>query len=304
MCLRACLPVLLFWALPAIAQPTITNGPMAFGEIVRVDDRPYAVVTRWGASTRDGRRASIEVGAPGERGRAVWTGGAAITDAATNGRSILVAMIGGGGSIGVVLVPLEGGRPARGREQSVRRLAGSDRSPIGVTVTAHGEGYTVFWQEASNESPNALYQTFAVDVGANGELSEPRALPQVQWPIAAAIFDGQRYLLALYYATGSPTGTRLCAVHVAQDRPSEHPWWASRPGMITEVQLHLSAAGRVHAVYRGGDEGRALLSVDVTEGQWGREAQAPAEHGPIPEGEIFGARVDGERVRPDRASLR
>ncbi len=88
-------------------------------------------------------------------------------------------------------------------------------------------------------------------------------------------------------------------------RPQEHPWWASRPGLIDEGQLFVRGE-RVTALYRGGPDGERLLQVDVSAGSWGREAEAPRPRGRLgPEG-VFGGRLDGEqlavsvRPRPSR----
>ena len=108
-----------------------------------------------------------------------------------------------------------------------------------------------------------------------------------------------RAFLFLFYGDGvGPRGTRLCGVHVdaATWRPQEHPWWASRPGLIDEARLFVRGS-RVTALYRGGGEGDRLLEVDVSEGQWARQARPGRPRARLGPTALFGGRLVGDELR-------
>src|SRR5690606_9180923 len=112
-------------------------------------------------------------------------------------------------------VPIAGDRPGAPAPLTIPRVAGADRVPVGITVTARPDGFAVIWQEGSVQSPNATWQTFEARFDRSGRpASAPRQLARVPWPIADVIHQGGRYLMLLYFGGGSPEHTRLCAVHV------------------------------------------------------------------------------------------
>lgn len=296
MSLRA-LSVCLLIALPASAAAQSSQS--ISGRVVFVGDEPWVVAQRW-----NGRTGYVEVRGPngstrGELSAPGWLGCAASDE------GILIAIAESGpAAVRAAWIPAEGGRPGRPRLFQIPRSGGRESAPVGVAVTTRPEGFAVLWQEASNQNPMALWQTYEARVDASGVLSgSPRELPQARWPIADAAWVNGRYYFLLYYGTGAPERTRLCGVHVNEaGHPEEHPWWATREGLIGEAHL-IVAGDRVHAIYRGGQDGGQLLEADVTSGGWGGEVQEPRSHGAIAPHEAYGAR-GGATVRIERADLR
>ena len=106
-------------------------------------------------------------------------------------------------------------------------------------------------------------------------LMQPTAVP-IPWSLGAIIDDGRGYTLAVNYDGAAPNQTRICFVTLSRTgQPEQHPWWGSRPDVVTDVQLVL-VGGKVNAVYRGGASGGSLLGVvaDKDKGAWGVEAAA------------------------------
>lgn len=273
--------------------------PSRSGQLVLVGETPWAVVQEW-----DGQRASLEIRGPsGSRRGALEAPG--FVAAASNDHGILVGIVHAApAAVRALWVPIADGRPGTPAPLTIARVAGDDRTPVGISVTARPDGFAVIWQEGSTASASALWQTFEARFGPSGQAAgTSRALGAVSWPIADVVHLGGRYLMLLYFGGASPEGTRLCAVHVDESgRPQEHPWWASRPGVISEARLVVHGA-RAIAVYRGGLDGRTLLEADVTEGAWAREAPEPRRHGAIAPDEAYGLRADGARVRVERLRL-
>jgi len=292
--LAACLLL----ATPSVASAQ-QGSPSRSGQLVLVGETPWSVIQEW-----DGQRASLEIRGPrgATRGPLASPGWIA---AASNANGIFVGIAHAGpAAVRALWVPIADGRPGTPAPLTIARVAGDDRMPVGITVTPRPDGFAVIWQEGSTQSPSALWQTFEARFDPSGQpAGAPRALGQVSWPIADVLFLGGRYLVLLYFGGASPEGTRLCAVHVDENgRPEEHPWWASRPGVISEARL-VAHGARAIAVYRGGLDGRTLLEADVTEGSWGREAPEPRRHGSIAPDEAYGLRADGARVRIERVPL-
>lgn len=292
------LAVCLLFVLPASAAAQGRSS--VFGRVVFVGETPWTVVERW--TPRGG---SIELRGPsgvsrGELPSPGWLAAAARDD------GILVAIASSGpAAVRTAWIPITDGRAGTPRPMTVPRMAGEGFAPVGVSIARRPDGFAVIWQEGSTTDPSATWQTYEARLGPHGEaLGSPRAFAQVPWPIADALYTSGATFLLLYYGTNDPQRTRLCAVHIDENgAPREHPWWASREGLIGEAHL-VERAGRVLAVYRGGRDGDVLLEADVTNGGWAQEAPEPRAHGPIDAVEAYGERVVGGELRIHRAGLR
>ncbi len=295
--LRAPLVCLLLVALPAAAAAQSSQS--ISGRVVDVRGEPWVVVQRFGRTS-----GSIEVRGPrgatrGELDAPGWMA------AAASGDGVLVAIAQSGpAAVRAAWFPAEDGRPLRPRLVSIPRVAGRDFAPVGVSVTARPGGFAVLWQEGSTRDPNETWRTYEARLdGAGALIGAPRQLPQVPWPIADAAWVSGRYFLLLYYGTSAPERTRLAAVHVNDaGHPEEHPWWATREGLIGEARC-VVAGERALALYRGGPDGGELLEADVTSGAWAREVPSPTSHGRIAPEDAYGARHDGQ-LRVERVDLR
>jgi len=279
----------------ASAQDTV------FGESHFIGDRPVDVLVRWG--DQRGRPHGTVTVRSGDAVREVHSGGPAYAWAAANDRGVLVALVGASATVEVAFTPIAEGRPGRVVRNSLRRLAGEDRSPVGAAVASRPDGFAVFWQEASTSNPQSLYETYLARFDQDGRPSGESMRVNAAWPIADVVWtpaQGQYYFL-LYYGGGDPRGTRLCGVHIDEQSLTnvEHPFWVSRPGMIDEARL-VTNGSRVFAVYRDDDQ---IFETEVTAGTWGQEpAGAPRSHGRAGANVAYGLRASGSgievRVRP------
>jgi hypothetical protein len=269
--------------LAALAQAP----PSATGRIVYAGEDAFSIVQRW-----EGRRGSLRVRGPNGVQSTPLTEPAFIT-AAARADAVLIALT-SGSSVRVIFVPIAEGRPGTPRDHAVARPGGRQLTPVGASIAVRPDGFELVWQEAPTVDPNAAWSTFDARFDARGrQVGASRAFPQVPWPIADAGVLGGQLFLVLYFSGGMPNDTRLCAVRISDAGDAlEHPWWASRPGNIGEVQLAIVGA-RAIAVYRDGSE---LLEADVTAGGWGQESPEPRRHGALGEGEIFGVRGSADAV--------
>lgn len=296
--------LMLFAAPVAAAQPA-PPSPTVFGETHFVGETPVDVVVRWRmAERRIQPQGTVEVRV-GERATRVHEGGPAYAWAAANERGVLVALVGASASVEVAFVPVVEGRPGSPRAGSVTRLAGADRAPIGAAVAARPDGFAVFWQEASTSNPSATYQTFVALFDPEGRPRGGSQAVQAPWPIADVAWLPERgqYYFLVYYGGADPRGTRLCGVHVdgQAQRNLEHPWWASRPGMIDEARLVVGPGDRVIALYR---DGGRLFEIDVSEGSWGRDPRVHARpHGDLAPDASWGARRRAGAIEVLRSPL-
>lgn len=290
-----CLTLAISSASIASAQDTV------FGESHFVGDRPIDVIVRWG--DRRGQPHGTVTVRSGTATRSVHDGRPAYAWAASNGRGVLVALVGASATVEVRFTPLVDGRPGPVVRSSVRRLAGEGRSPIGAAVATRPDGFAVFWQEASTSTPGALYETYLARFDRDGRPSGESVRVNASWPIAdVAWLPGRnQYYFLLYFGGSDPRGTRLCGVHIDEARLTnvEHPFWASRPGMIDEARL-VTSGDRVFAVYRDDDR---LLEQEVTAGSWGRNPpNAPRQHGRVAANVAYGLRATAGgievRLRP------
>jgi hypothetical protein len=174
------------------------------------------------------------------------------------------------------------------------RRTGNDSAPTAVVICPDPEGFTVLWQEQSTRDPNGEARAYLGRIGVDGRWIAPAAAVPIPWAIGAIARTGDHYHLAVYYDGARPDQTRLCFVTLsAAGQPEQHPWWATPPEMVDEVQLQ-PVGSEVVAYYRGGAHGAALRSVRVTTpGQWGTEPPAPADHGTIAAGEDYALRLAG-----------
>src|SRR5690606_27441750 len=160
------------------------------GQLVLVGETPWAVIQQ-----QDGQRASLEVRGPrGSRRGPLEAPG--FVAAASNDDGIFVAIVHAApAAVRALWVPIAGGGPGTPVPLTVARIAGDGRMPVGVSVAARPDGFAVVWQEASTQSPSALWQTFEARFDPSGRpAGAPRALGAVSWPIADVIFFEGRYL--------------------------------------------------------------------------------------------------------------
>lgn len=275
---------LLAFASTAGAQPG-----SSYAEIRYVGETPVEVVVdRRVRVVATGRTKAV----PGSNGASAYAG--------TSDDGVLLALV-GRDSLRAVFVPV--GADGLGNPSAARRIerpAARGHSPVGAAIAPMPDGFALFWQEADDTNAGAAYQTFVQRLGPTGEPSgEPQAV-QAVWPLAAAAYmpETNRFYFLLFYGGGDPRQTRLCGVHIDATtlRPQEHPWWASRPGLIDEGQLFVRG-NQVLALYRGGPEGDQLLEVDVSQGGWAQEAAEPTARGALGGAGVFGARLQGDRLR-------
>jgi hypothetical protein len=271
-----------------------------FGRVVFVGATPWTIVERWSPSG-----GAIEVRGPGGVARgelpsAGWLAAAARED------GILVAIAASGPpAVRAVWIPVADGRAGRPRPITIPRVASEGFAPVGIAIAARPDGFALLWQEGSTANPMDTWRTYEARLDPRGApIGTPRQLTAVPWPIADALYVNGATFLLLYYGSNDPRRTRLCAVRVDENgRPREHPWWASRQGLVGEA--HLVAVGhRVLAVYRGGPSGGMLLEADVTNGRWAREVAEPRRHGAIDALDAYGERVEAGRLRIERVGLR
>ncbi|MBI2898188.1 MAG: hypothetical protein HYY06_31855 [Deltaproteobacteria bacterium] len=291
------------------AQPMPPNGGEASWEDVRlVEGGAFRVRTQWSGSPSDRPPTStitcsrlgpdlVATGEPLElhRGPTVVPAIAARAD----GTSAVVVLVHEGAEpfVKVAVVELRAGAQGSPR---VRRVVAAPRgnsrySPSWAVAAADPDGFTILWQEISATDPTDA-RTMLSRIRPDGTwIAEPRAVA-VPWATAAIAWNGEGYLLALYFGGfggQSSGGIRLCFVTLSADgRPGEHPWWASPEERIGEVQLLPSRDG-IAAFWRGGAGGTELRStISNGVGQWGREPRAPTSHGRIEEAEAFALRLD------------
>ena len=276
--------LLLVGASPASAQPESSYAEIRYAGDTPVEvivDRRVRVVA--GTTTKElphSSRASAFAGASDD--------------------GLLIALV-GPDSVRPVFVPIAEGRlgePRAGRP--IERPAARGHSPVGAAVAPMPDGFGLFWQEADDRNASAAFQTYFQKLGPGGQPTGEPTIVQAVWPLAAAAYmpESNRFYFLLFYAGSDPRQTRLCGVHIDATtlRPQEHPWWASRPGLIDEGQLHLRG-NQVLALYRGGPDGEQLLEVDVSQGGWAQEPAAPTPRGRLGGTGVFGARLEGDRLR-------
>jgi hypothetical protein len=252
--------------------------------------------SRWSKPARgNAATASVELELGGSKKPVeLYKGKTVRADVATRPGSVLVALIHGGAAptIRFALADVSGKNPKLASVK-VARPTDTERRPASVVACGDPQGFTVLWQEESIRDPNADVKTYFCRVAPDGTLIEKPRLVAVPWALAGLVHNGHGYHLGLFYDGAQPGQTRLAMVTLNdKGAPEQHPWWATAPGDLADVQL-VAVGGRVTAFFRGGPSAEDLESTDVTAvGQWGREPAAAARHGKI-SGETFGVRVEG-----------
>jgi hypothetical protein len=157
--------------------------------------------------------------------------------------------------------------------------------PFAVAATATPDGFAVFFQEIQADNP-ANAHTYLLKLDRDGKPIGGAASVAVPWALAAAAHNGHGFHLALFYSRGR-AGTRLSMVSLNEaGAPEQHPDWASRPGLVRDVQLvarpRTDQAPEIRAIFRGGTGGDRLMSRDVTSiGRWGNEPSPSRDLGAI-----------------------
>ena len=178
------------------------------------------------------------------------------------------------------LVRREGAAHRLGDVRRIARPGGNAGVPFAVAATPVPDGFVVFFQEVEMNDPSAAH-TYLLHLDRLGIPRGPAREVRVPWSLAAAVWNGDGFHLALIYP-GAREGMRLSMVSLtAEGVPEQHPDWSSRAGYIADVHL-VSANGRVRAFYRGGRGGTRLLESDVTQIRgWGSEPPRARDHGAL-----------------------
>lgn len=166
-----------------------------------------------------------------------------------------------------------------GKTQKIERPGKRADIPFAVVMTPTPTGFTVLFQDIEAANANEAH-TYAVELDEDGIVaSEPREVA-IPWALGDAIWNGNGYHLALFYA-GDMNGVRLSMVSCdAKLTPQQHPDWASRAGLVSDVHL-VGDGKRIRAFYRGG-MGDRLLEADVTKiRNWGSEPPKAKDHGAL-----------------------
>lgn len=309
------LPLLVTALVPALAAaqppPGAPPGPRVWNHVRFAGDREVRVRTAWQSSS-PGAEAEVTLRVAGRPGQLeLHRGPAIVTDVAADGDRVLVAMseMAPGGSLHLALVEVPADGPPRVVARRRARIGERRWTPTAVATTATPDGFAVLWQAQSfqGRGRGGQARTLLARVGEDGGWSRRPSTVPVPWAIAGLVWNGGGYHLALYYDGSQPNQTRLCMVTLTEaGQPEQHPWWASRPGMVDEVQL-VRDGEQILAVYRGGPSGMQLLSRDVRPvGAWGQDVGAATDRGRIGADEEFALRVDGgavQVVRRDDAEL-
>lgn len=285
----ACL-FILTGASSALAQP----GAQVEARAARIGNQTVRVETRW---EQDGDGSGKLFTGRGRPTTLYRGGGGAATIATGHGAWLVAYEIDAARNpFRARVVKRQGERLTIGDEVSFARPGNRHDLPFAVVAAATPDGFAIFFQEVQEDDPSAAHTYLAQvdDDGARrGEVREV-AIP---WTLAAAIWNGQGFHLALIYP-GSQTGMRLSMVSTTPEGgPQQHPDWASAAGMVSDV--HLAKSGdRILAFYRGGGGGRIFES-DVTQVRtWGSEPPEARRHGAVGPQEMIVLRRDGRNVRP------
>ena len=246
----------------------------------------------WDASKRS-EKVTLDTVDP-KKSLQLYKGKKVRADVAARDGSLLVAMIRGGSDpfVRFSLVDLSGSEPKL-VSVKVARPADAERRPASVVATADPQGFSVIWQEESTKDPSADVKSYFTRVTPAGKLSTKPTLVAIPWALAALAHDGKGYHLALFYDGAQRGETRLAMVTLSADgAPQQHPWWASAPGDINDVEL-VRIGARVLAYYRAGASAAELFASDVTaEGQWGQEPSPAQSQGKIAPDEVYAVTSD------------
>lgn len=294
----------LFMAILSVAgaasgQPPPQMGPRAWNLVRFAGENEVTVRTTWAP---DGQSGEVMLLAAGRGSIALYRGGRAITAVATSGATVLAAITEiDGARTHLVLVDLATDGPPR--RLTTESPGGSAVTPSAVVATSDDRGFTVLWQGIVAAQFRAA-RTAMMRIGRDGEWIERPRQVEVPWALADVAWNGRGYHVALYFDGQSPNETRLCMVTLsAAGVPEQHPWWASRPGLVDEARL-VRVGDRIVAIYRAGETGTELRRRDVTEpGVWGNDGGPGALVGRIARGEEMLVRVADGSVRVERRAF-
>ncbi len=168
--------------------------------------------------------------------------------------------------------------------------------PFAVAIAPLPDGFAVFFEEVQSDDPSAA-RTYLFHVDRDGAPTDTGSEIPVPWPVAAAVWNGHGFHLALLFPGGGG-GMRLSMVSLTDaGQPQQHPDWSSAAGYVGDV--HLVVAGdHVRAFYRGGSGGEHLLESDVTAIRgWGSEPPHARDHGPLASDASICISADGAMSR-------
>lgn len=271
------------------AQP----GARTFEEWRAAGGGIVSVRTTW----EPDKRASVMVGRVDDMGKALgettnaYRGPAVLTTMAVRGTTVLVVLWRGGESpaVSAVVVELEGGAV---RPVPLHRSAPKGYAPTSAVACVEGDAFVVLWQEERAGDPSAEAHTTLARIKSDGTVAA-RVVP-IPWALGAVVDDGRGLTLAVSYDGAAPDQSRLCFVTLSREgNPEQHPVWGTRTSVVGDVQLVRSGA-TVTAVYRGGADGRTLMSTVVAMNvqTWGREPDASKTLGTLAGSKPFAARAD------------
>lgn len=191
-----------------------------------------------------------------------------------------------------------------GPEQRLPRPGSrTDDFPFAVSIAPiPGRGFALFYEEVQSDDPSAA-RTYLYFLDLDGTVVGDGREIGVPWPIAASVWNGRGFHLALLYPGGGG-GMRLSMVSLTPEgTPEQHPDWASSAGYVADVHL-VVAAERIVAHYHGGGAGDRWLESDVTAiRSWGSDPPRATDHGPVDLDVSFAVGLDGRIVRvPSRAT--
>ena len=285
-------------ALPALGRKPPPQSDTASSSLRFAGTQEFRVRTEWKAGMQKKSQVTLttpKLAKPIE----LFDGKTVRADVAGRSGSALVAMIHGGSApfVRFSLVDLSVS-PPKANTVKVARPNDAERRPASVVATSDPKGFTVLWQEESTKDPSLDVRTYFVRVSPSGSVIEKPKVVNVPWALAAIAHNGHGYHLALYYDGAKPGETRLAMVTLSTaGEPEQHPWWASAPGDIADVQL-LHAGTHIAAYFRGGKDATELFSTDVTAvGQWGQEPAAAKSRGKLDSDAAYAVKPDGSVVK-------
>lgn len=251
--------------------------------------------TRWtGAAAQAQRLATVELrwlddtARPVGAAQRIYQGPATRTSLAVGATSVLVALVQNGAQPSVRLLLAARGAAEARRIDAPRQ--GGPFTPWSVVACPEPGGYGVLWQELAGNLAGEARSYFGQLREDGTWLAAPKVVP-VPWGFGAMAWNGHGYHLALYYDGAAYGQTRLAMVTLSPDgQPEQHPWWASPPEAVGEIQLLPVSSGML-AVWRGGRDETELRSTLISGvGQWGQEPAAPRSEGRIEPEALFALR--------------
>jgi hypothetical protein len=285
-------------AAAAQPPPPPPSGATTTRAVRLADGVEVRLSNHWTRTDREGRaevKLAVGAGAP----RTLHRGPLVLSDLSVGHGRVAVTLVHPGRRpfVRVAVVPLDGSAAPEPLEVPAGQ---GGLAPTALVSCADPEGFTILWQE---QGGNMDVRAYMGRVAADGRWLRRPAAVNVPWALAAIAHNGRGYHLGLFYDGARPTDTRLAMVTLSDAGvPEQHPWWATSPQRIDEVQL-VAAEGRIEAFFRG-RTGDGLSSADVTAvGQWGRDPGNERRRSELAPTEEFAVRVaDGETAVVRRAA--